>query len=114
MARTHTMTAEIEVKHRPAGMGLPDDEYEVSYPEIEITYSYIRGRPAFTPRGEYGPIDPPDPAEVEVTGAKLINGDGLLPEYEQIRQWAEEYLDSDQGYRAAINNAEDELWLNSN
>jgi hypothetical protein len=102
----HTLTAEIEIKHQPPGMGLPDDEYEVSYPEVEITYRYTRGRPAYTPRGEYGPIDPADPAEVELVGAKLINGDGLLPEYEQVREWAENYLDSDKGYQFAIRNAE--------
>ena len=37
--------------------------------EIVVGYHYTPGRPAFTPRGEYAPIDPPEGPEVEIIGA---------------------------------------------
>jgi hypothetical protein len=104
MASTHTLTAEVEVKFTPATL----HDIEVEYPVLEITYSYIRGRPAYTPRGEYAPIDPPDPAEVDFRSARLIDGKGLLPTQEQIDDWARDYLDSDAGYMRAVNNADND------
>jgi len=104
---SYKMTAQVEVQFQPPGMGLPDDEYEVAYPKIEIAYRYSPGRPAFTPRGEYGPIDPPEPAEVEFIGAELIDSDGLLPTREQLDTWGSDYLDSDAGYQEAVSTAED-------
>jgi hypothetical protein len=39
----------------------------------DIRYEYTRGRPAYTPRGEYAPIDPPEPPELCIL-AVLVNG----------------------------------------
>jgi hypothetical protein len=103
--QTHTMLAEIERKFTFSG--LADGEYEVAYPTAEITFRYWPGRPAYTPRGEFGPIDPPDPADAEVVGVKLVDGDGLSPTYEELRQWAEEWLESDSGFRLASRYAEE-------
>lgn len=103
MQRHHTLTAEVEVKFVPAGL----HDTEVEYPVIEIDYGYIRARPAFTPRGEYAPIDPPEPAEVDLLAARLIDGRGLLPTQEQIDDWARDYLDSDAGYMHAVKHAKD-------
>ena len=102
--QTHTMQAEIERK-----VSFPwsaPDECEAAYPIVEITFKYWPGRPAYTPRGEYGPIDPPDPADAEIIGVKLVDGDGLDPEYEQLRQWADEWLESDAGFKLACRHAE--------
>lgn len=101
---THTITTRLHVLFSIPGM--PDDERESADPTVEIEYRYSPGCPAFTPRGEYAPIDPPDPAEVEFVSARLIEGDGLAPEPEQVDQWAQDWLDSDEGYRDACRNAE--------
>lgn len=102
---TFTMLAELERHWSPSG--LEQDGLEVAYPIAEVTYRYWPGRPAYTPRGEFGPIDPPDPAEVELVGVKLISGDGMPhPEYGQLREWAEEWLESDAGFRLACQHAE--------
>lgn len=103
MARTLKLEAEIEVKFTPAGL----HDTEVEYPIVEIEYGYIRAHPAYTPPGEYAPIDPPTPAEVDFRSAKLIDGKGLLPTQEQIDDWARDYLDSDAGYMHAVNHAID-------
>jgi hypothetical protein len=95
--KNYSMTADVEVRFVPAGCV----EEEIEYPTLEIEFSYLPGRPAFTPRGEYGPIDPPDPEEVDFTSAKLTDGKGLLPTQEQIDDWARGYLDSDDGYKHA-------------
>jgi hypothetical protein len=34
--------------------------------EVRVVYKYFPYQPACTPRGEYQPIDPPEPAHVEV------------------------------------------------
>lgn len=101
-------TFTIEAKHHVLFSipGMPDDERESADPVMRIEYRYTAGRPAFTPRGEYAPIDPPDPAEVELVSVELLNGDGLAPEPEQLEGWAQDWLDSDAGYRAACDNAE--------
>ena len=101
----HTIIAEIEVKHQPAGMGLPDDEYEVSYPKVEIEYSYIKGSPAVMYLRNGDPGWPAEPAEMEMLAARLINGDGLLPTKDQLEDWAQNWLDGD-GYDLAVYNAE--------
>ena len=106
----HTMRAEVEVKFRPTGM----EDLETAYPTIEIVFDYSPGRPSYTPRGEFAPIDPPDPAEVSFRSAKLIDGDGLDPSFSApdpqsiIDDWARDYLDTDNGYDAAIEAAEDD------
>lgn len=104
MKTRHTIVAEIE--KRFSFPGLADGEYEVAYPEVAITYDYIPGRPAYTPRGEYGPIDPPEPAEVEFVGVRVLNYDGLDGmHYEDVRTMAEDWL-NDEGYEGACRNAE--------
>lgn len=107
---THTLTADIEVKFVPAGLV----DWEVEYPVLEIEYSFIRRRPAYTPRGEYAPIDPPDPAEVDFRSAKIIDAKGLLPTHEQVDDWARDYLDSDEGYNHACNVANFAAWAEWN
>lgn len=97
-APRYTMIAEIEVEI---------DEHKVAYPQIKIVYNYSPGRPAYTPRGEYAPIDPPDPPEVGYLYATLYKDDGLNPTQQQIEQLAIHYLDSDDGFNHACNNAED-------
>lgn len=46
-----------------------DDEAET---DVTVEYTFSPGRPAFTPRGEYAPIDPPEGAEVEIVGATTL------------------------------------------
>lgn len=99
----HTIQAEIEVKFLIPGM--PDDEREVAYPKVEITYEYSPGCPAFTPRGEYAPIDPPEPAEVQFISAKLIDGDGLGPTNQQVQEWPSDWIE-DAGFNEACDHAE--------
>lgn len=104
---SYKLTAEIEVKHQPPGMGLPDDEYEVSYPKIEIEYRYSPGDPGCMYQRNGDPGWPPEPAEVDLIGAKLIAGDGLLPTAAQVQDWAQDFLDSESGFNEAVSHAED-------
>ena len=91
MSTRHTIKAEIEVHFQLSGM--PDDEREVAYPEIEITYDFSPGCPA---RIRYDENDhPAESPEVEVISAKLLDGDGLDPTQDQVWQWAEVWLDGD-------------------
>lgn len=103
MKHEHTIETEVEVKF--SFPGLAACEKETAYPTLAITYRYSAGRPAYTPRGEYAPIDPPDPAEVEFVSAKLINSDETSPSQEQVNDWAEEWLASDEGYNRAAHHA---------
>ena len=41
--------------------------------ELDVGFIYTPGRPAYTPRGEYGPIDPPDPPEVDFTEVEITS-----------------------------------------
>ena len=100
----HTIDAELENRFHVPGM--PDDEREVAHPRVAITYNYAPGRPAYTPRGEYAPIDPPEPEEVDFVSAKLIDGDGLCPMGDQLNDWAKDWLYDDAGYRLACNHAD--------
>ena len=100
MSRRHTITAEIETKFRLSGM--PDDESEVAYPEVEITFDFSPGCAA---RIRYDENDhPEEPAEVEFIEAKLIRGDGLAPTPDQLDDWAREWLDGP-GYEKAVEQA---------
>lgn len=104
----HTIEAEIEVKFRPAGMGLPDDEFEVAYPKVLIEYSFSKGSPAVMYQRNGDPGWPAEPAEVEALSAKLISGDGLEPTQDQVLDWARDWLDSEDGFNAACDAARDE------
>jgi hypothetical protein len=99
---THTIDAQIEVRFVPVSLV----ETETAYPVVEIEFSYIPGRRAYTPRGESAPIDPPEPPEVEFISARLVEGDGLEPEQGQVDEWAQQWLADDDGYNAAGNAAE--------
>jgi hypothetical protein len=105
MSSTHTIDAGLTIKFRLSGM--PEDERETANPTVRITYLFTKGCSAHTPRGEYAPIDPPEPAEVELISATLLDGDGLDPTPEQVAEWAQDYLD-DAGYDHAISNAVDD------
>ena len=105
-----TLTADVEVKFVPVSL----TEQEVEYPTLDIEFSYLPGRHAYTPRGEYAPIDPPEPPEVEFMRATLADGKGLLPTQDQIDDWARNYLDSDEGYRRACDVANDGIYAMRN
>jgi hypothetical protein len=100
----HTITAEIERKF--TFPGLCQGEYETTTVKVEITYEYSPGRRAYTPRGEYAPIDPPEPPEVSFVSAKLIYGGGLNPTNEQTQDWASDWLDEEEGFALACDHAE--------
>jgi hypothetical protein len=99
---THFATVEPTVK-----FGFPGfDGDEVAYPQIKITFSYLPGSP-----GRFNPINggfPPDPAEIEVTGATLLDSDGLRPLPDQVREWAERYAE-DEGYEYLCELAERDI-----
>lgn len=46
-----------------------DDEAET---DVTIGYTFSPGRPAYTPRGEYAPIDPPEGPEVEIVSVTML------------------------------------------
>lgn len=93
-----TLTTTIEV---PSG-----DDREVAHPEIAIAYRYSPGCRAYTPRGEYAPIDPPEPPEVEFESAELLNADGLTATPQQVQKWGADYIASDAGYWRACDDGD--------
>lgn len=109
MSTAHKLVVEIEVKHRPAGMGLPDDEFEVSYPKVEIEVRYTPGSPGvrMTRNGDGWP---PDPPEIDLVSARLIDGDGLNPTPEKVTEWVQGYLDDDdRGFNFVASEIEKEI-----
>lgn len=64
----HTADAEIECYCDEPGTF----EYDVT-----IKVAIYPGAPAYTPRGEYGPIDPPEPPAVEIRSVTM--GDSTTP-----------------------------------
>lgn len=46
---THTIDAELEIKFRLPDM--PEDEREVAYPKVQITFIFTKGRPCLHPAG---------------------------------------------------------------
>jgi hypothetical protein len=44
-----------------------EDELANSSLDVRFHYDFTPGKPAYTPRGEYAPIDPPEPPEIIVT-----------------------------------------------
>lgn len=109
----HTYDAEIPFKFRPTG----SEDFEIAYPEVRITYRYSPGRPAYTPRGEYAPVDPPEEPEVDVVKVELLDADELdermLTEivggssaiFDAVCNWVDEH-----GYEVLCREAEDEDW----
>ena len=102
----YTILAEIERKFQLAGM--PDDEREVAYPTVDVTFTYKRGSPAVMYQRNGDPGWPAEPAEVELVGAKLIDGDGLQPTPDQLNDWAQDWLDNDAGFNLAVEYAQAE------
>jgi hypothetical protein len=100
---THHITAEIEYRFRIPGM--PDDEHETAYPEIEITFEYRKGTPAVMYQRNGDPGWPAEPAEVEIISTKLIKSDGVALSPDQIEQMAEDWLNGS-GYDRAIEQVE--------
>ena len=94
---------------RPNYSSTPRTRTKAKHPTVEITYDYSRGSPAFTPRGEYGPIDPPEPPGLEFRAAKTssrvleIDDDPA-----KLQKLAEEWLMGD-GYDYACDCAETDL-----
>ena len=103
---THTIQTEIEVRF--TFPGLAEGEHETAHPTVEITYDYSRGYTPRTPRGEYGPIDPPVAAEISFRKAIYIDRDGLDEDPTEIQYWAEQWLLGD-GYDYAVDAAETDL-----
>lgn len=70
---------------------------------VSIDYSYF---PAYTPRtppGEYAPIDPPEPASVEIGNVRLRLGNQTI----DCPPFIADLIDGDEGlYLALINDAE--------
>ena len=97
MTRKYTTRTEIEVLFTPPGA----EDQESSYPEIEIVFSYSPGAPEQGPSYASGG-QPAEPPEVEFISAKLIEGHGIEPTQAQIDDWADDWLASDTGYQAAI------------
>jgi len=71
-------------------IGPGDAEHE--WKRLVVEYAYHKGSPAYTPRGEYAPIDPPEPEHVEigsvyilaesiVRGVKTLDARHPLPEW---------------------------------
>lgn len=71
-------------------IGGGDAEHE--FKRLVVEYRYVKGSPAYTPRGEYAPIDPPEPEHAEignvyvvteeiVRGVKTLAARNPLPEW---------------------------------
>lgn len=106
MASKHKIEAEIEVKFHLVGS--PSDEREIAYPIVLIEYNFTKGCPAVMYQRNGDPGWPAEPAEVEALNVKLIDGDGLVPDTDQVWQWAQDWLDSEKGYNLACENALDD------
>jgi uncharacterized membrane-anchored protein len=78
--------------------------------DVLVAYSYTRGYPAFTPRGEYAPTDPPEPAEVSVNSLQVRPIHGRLSEWKEpnaeLAKAIHKFLDEDNNYEYLVNEAE--------
>ena len=73
--------------------------------EVEITYTYLAGRPARGPSYASGG-EPPDPPEIEFVSA-TITGATLPPAIqEKLNDWASLWITGD-GWNDAVDHAED-------
>lgn len=86
---THTLTA-----YCPVGLG------EI---EVEITYRFTPGRPARGPSYASGG-EPAEPPEVEFISASSKVSDDFVKLL--VTEWAEDWLDDDDGWEQAVDNAE--------
>ena len=68
--------------------------------EVRVIYNFFPAQRAYTPPGEYAPMDPPEPASVELVNiqiersvdGKMIWCDADAAEYEQLSTWIETTL----------------------
>ena len=62
--------------------------------EILVKYDYTPGSPAYTPRGEYAPIDPPEPPDINVTDLCVRDWLAGSPVWRTAEKWEwEQYAD---------------------
>jgi hypothetical protein len=97
----HTLTTEVDYRF-PTGNG----EQESCQPTLAITYDYSPGYPGRGP-DLHQPGEPPEPAELSFVSATVIDHDQNHVPDEKARELAQEYLDSDAGYREAVAHAEE-------
>ncbi len=46
--------------------------------ELHVTAAFTKGSPAYTPRGEYAPIDPPEPDEYDIESVTVVENGKYL------------------------------------
>jgi hypothetical protein len=75
--------------------------------EVEITYSFRRGRPAKMYLRNGDPGHPADPDEIELVSAKPVDKTFVLPAPLQkaLEEWADLYIADDDGFYRAVENA---------
>lgn len=100
---THTMLANVVVRFVPVSLV----EEETVMPTLRIKFSYMPGSPAVMYQRNGDPGWPAESPEVELISAELVDGDGVEPTQEQINDWAENYLASDEGFAHVIREAAD-------
>jgi len=98
------MRVEIEKRCIPSGLY----DYEVCYPQFDIVVDFKKGSPAVMYQRNGDPGWPADPAEIELLDVALFKGDGIAPTKEQMWDWVQEWLDSDQGYQFVCDTADRE------
>lgn len=103
--RMTTHTIDVDFEELVPEPGVPESHQQVVYPEVRITYTYLPGAPAYTPRGEYAPIDPPEPPEIEVTSVELLDAKGLAPDAARVRAWGDAWMQDDRNFWFAVGNA---------
>lgn len=75
-----------------------ETEYETDAAlfRVCINYDFIPGSPAYTPRGEYAPTEPPEPAECDICEIGIWENDAwrraTALEHAILNDWAEEHL----------------------
>lgn len=76
--------------------------------DVWVDYDFSAAVPAYTPRGEYAPIDPPEPADAEVVAAQWRDCSAADDEKAKpCPGWLISLLSDDDDFRQAlINDAE--------
>lgn len=83
---THGHVAELELPISANGI---DGEVE-----ILVKYDFTPGTRAYTPRGEYAPIDPPEPPEINITDLCVRDFIHGSPVWRSAEKWEwEQYTD---------------------
>ena len=80
--------------------------------EVRFTYNYFPAQRAYTPPGEYAPMDPPEPARVELVNiqiersvdGKMVWCDADGDEWRRFSAWAMHDL-----FEAMLENGADEV-----